>query len=219
MSPLLRLHIDQLTLTINNQTLIDQFSLTLEQGEFVGLHGPSGCGKSTLLRGIAGLLAAESGDVRLGEHSPEELGWPSFRRAVLYVQQTPTLIEGTVRENLARPFSYRALEQEFDVDAAADLLERLELKRSLLDQAAGSLSIGEQQRACLVRALQLKPPVLLLDEPISALDKDAARAVIDLLAEMRDQNQLSAIIATHQRDQVDRICDRWVELQPKGGAS
>lgn len=205
--------VDQLTLNVNHQALIEQFYLQLASGEFIALHGPSGSGKSTLLRAIAGLIEATRGQILLNGQSPETIGWPRFRRQVIYVQQKPTLGEMTVAENLARPFQYATAEQgAYDANHATELLERLYLSSSILNQPASTLSVGEQQRVCLVRALLLEPTVLLLDEPTSALDVNAASAALEILAEARDQRGLSAIVATHDHSRLADLCERTLKL-------
>lgn len=206
------LSVEQLHLDVDGRSLVSDFDVTLTTSLFVTLHGPSGSGKSTLLRAIAGLIEIDAGLIRLEGQSPAVVGWPTFRRRVIYVHQKPTLGEGTVASNLQRPFQYATSDREFDSEQAVTLLERLHVKATSLQQAALSLSVGQQQRVCLVRALLLEPAVLLLDEPTSALDDDAADAVINLLTEYRDQRGLSAIIATHDQSKIDEQCGRRIEL-------
>jgi len=194
--------------------LLEGVDVTAHAGELVGLTGPSGCGKSTLLRAIAGLIDPAGGEVRFQGQAPEEMGWPEYRSRVLLVAQRPVLLDKTVEENLARPFTYRRAAVIFPRERAESLLERLGLGNGRMGQPARSLSVGQQQRVCLVRALLLRPDVLLLDEPTSALDEEAADAVETLVSEEAATGRLSALIVSHDRAQVTRWCARTVDLAP-----
>ncbi|HIJ66317.1 MAG TPA: ATP-binding cassette domain-containing protein, partial [Candidatus Hydrogenedentes bacterium] len=145
-------------------------NLTAAPGELVAVTGPSGCGKTTLLRTVAGLLDALSGTIHLDGHTPAAFGWPQYRRRVVLVDQQPVLLDRSVEENLKRPFSYQSANGGFPAARARTLLDRLGLEPDRWDQRARALSVGQQQRVCLVRALLLAPALVLLDEPTSALD-------------------------------------------------
>ncbi len=107
-----------------------------------------------------------------------------WRRRVHYLAQKPALFDGTVRDNLQKPFELAAVKQDlqFDPAKAAELMERLFLPDDMLDQDARTLSGGEASRIAMVRALLVEPSVLLLDEPLSALDRKAADSVLELVA-------------------------------------
>jgi putative ABC transport system ATP-binding protein len=177
--------------------------------ERVALTGPSGAGKTLTLRAIAGLIDPDSGDLFLHGQRPSELGWPAWRRRVVYVAQRPVMFEGTVTDNLERAFRYRAARGSFGTERASELLRRLGLD-DRLEQAARSLSVGEQQRVALVRALLVDPDVLLLDEPTSALDPEATQNVEELLADGPDG--MAVVVVTHDATQAERLCDRCVAL-------
>ncbi len=209
--PLLELR--DLAVAAGGNMLLRDLGVRLGVGERVGLIGPSGCGKTTLLRAVAHLEDPAAGEVRLEGRAPEEVGWPAFRRRVMLIQQRPVLLPGTVGENLRRPFAYHAAGgRQFPRDRATDLLERLRLGAGRMDQPGESLSEGQQQRVCLIRALLCEPEVLLLDEPTSALDADAVNLVEALLAEEIDRRSLACMVVTHDRAQVERWCDRSVDL-------
>ena len=196
-------------------SLLEGIRVSVDRGEIVGLYGPSGCGKSTLLRCVAGLSDASSGEVRFKGRAAGEEGWPGFRRQVVLVAQQPALLEASVEENLARVFTYQSSERAFPKDEAAELLDRLEVGAQRLGQPARSLSVGQQQRVCLVRALLIRPVVLLLDEPASALDAEAIGLVEELLRESVAEGRCGGILlVTHDLEQIERLCDKSLDLSP-----
>ena len=197
----------------NTKPLIKNLDLCVNQGEFVALLGPSGCGKTTLLRAISGLIDPLEGQILLHDDPSPCGSWPDFRRRVVLIQQTPVLLDDTVENNLQRPFQYQSAKgKQFPAKKAKKLLSNFGLDPSRMQQNAHSLSVGQQQRVCLIRALLLQPEVLLLDEPTSALDPQAVRSVEDLFVTQARNSGLSALLVTHDRDQAKRICDRSVSL-------
>lgn len=165
----------------SGRLILDNANLDVPGGAFVLLTGPSGAGKSTLLRLFCRLEEPQAGAVLLRGHPVSELPPPLLRRRVAYLQQSPTVMPGTVRENLLLPFSFKSAAGAAPPDDAAlsALLARLAAADIPLSQEAATLSVGQRQRLCLARALLTKPEILLLDEPVSALDAESARAVMD----------------------------------------
>ena len=168
------------------------------------LAGPSGSGKSTVLRLLNRLADPNSGTVRYrGEdvcaRDPLEL-----RREVGLVPQLPALLAGTVEDNIR--FAADCAGREPDV---ARLLDLAGLDASFAGRDTKRLSVGEQQRAMLARALALQPSVLLLDEPTSALDPDARGAVERTLADLRRRLEISIVLVTHDLAQARRMSE-WV---------
>jgi ABC-type cobalamin/Fe3+-siderophores transport system ATPase subunit len=172
------------------------------------LLGPSGSGKSTLLRLLNRLADPESGrviyegrDVR--EHDPLAL-----RREVSLVPQLPALIDGTVHDNVA--YGPRLAGRSFD---ARRSLELAGLNPEFEDRDASKLSVGEQQRVMLARALALEPRVLLLDEPTSALDQAARDAVEGTLRRLRARTAISLVVVTHDIAQARRLAEFVVRVE------
>lgn len=190
-------------IAVGGRTLLEGVSLTLEPGRAIALFGPSGCGKTTLLRSVACLDDLAEGEMRLGEQRPADVGAPAWRRRVSYVAQRPVLFEGTLRENLERPFAYRSATKAFDEARAEELLGRFDLAEAA-EQPSGTLSEGQRQRACLARALLIDPEVLLLDEPTSALDTKRRDAVEGALREAFEDGK-SALLVTHELEQAERL--------------
>jgi putative ABC transport system ATP-binding protein len=170
--------------------------------------GPSGSGKSTLLRLLnrladpdAGTVIYEGTDVR--ERDPLEL-----RREVSLVPQLPALIDGTVHDNVA--YGPRLAGHSFD---ARSCLELAGLDPAFEDRDAAKLSVGEQQRVMLARALALDPRVLLLDEPTSALDRAARDAVEATLRGLRARTAISIVVVTHDMEQARRLAEFVVRIE------
>jgi putative ABC transport system ATP-binding protein len=166
--------------------------------------GPSGAGKSTLLRLLNRLADPDAGEVDyngrpLVEYDPLEL-----RREVSLVPQLPALAEGSVADNIR--YAARLADREPDCSRALDLAG---LDNSFADRDTRRLSVGEQQRAMLARALAQTPQVLLLDEPTSALDEEARDAIEQTLAELRREIDVSIVLVSHDPAQARRLGD-WV---------
>ncbi len=193
--------------------LLERLSFALQPGELKAVVGPSGSGKSTLLLAMAGLIDPAAGEVLLRERDGHDWGYAAFRRRVVYVPQKPTLLETTVRHNLERVFAYHSAEgAAFDVDAAGVLFERFRLPLAYFEKDAQELSVGEQQRLCLIRSLLVEPQVLLLDEPTSALDAANRELVEHLLLELAMERCLAAIVVTHDEEQAARLCTQTIDL-------
>ena len=200
-----------LAIAVGGRTLARTIDIQLGPGECFGVTGPSGSGKTTLLRVLAGLADPVEGQISLEERTPEAWGWPEFRSQVVLVSQAPALIDATVRENLARPFRYAGAQRGFPADEARVLLRRLHLEEAVWDQAARTLSIGQQQRVCIARAALLRPKVFLLDEPTSALDPSAAGAVEALLQE-HVKDGAGAVLVSHDPGQQAAWTTRRIDL-------
>ncbi|MCH7958644.1 MAG: ATP-binding cassette domain-containing protein [Candidatus Hydrogenedentes bacterium] len=207
------LQVEDFVVEAGDTLLIEGLSFALAPGEILGLIGPSGCGKSTLLKCIAGLRDPVAGRVTLDAKDPDGQNWPDFRKRVILVDQQPVLLEGTTEENLERPFQYQANADDYPTARAVSLLNSVRIGISKLRQSAVELSVGEKQRVCLVRALLLEPSVLLLDEPTAALDDLSGMSVEGLIREEVTKRRAAAIIVTHDRGQIRRICDREILLE------
>lgn len=208
-----------LAIRAGTRSIQKDISFRLEAGELVGVTGPSGSGKTTLLRTVAGLQDAVAGDVLFQGKGAASWGWPVFRRNVLLVSQQPALFDGSVEDNLRRPFLYHTSHSPYSPARAAQLMQLCGLGEDRLTQEARSLSIGQQQRVSLIRALLLEPPVLCLDEPTSALDEAATRDVQRLISDEAARRGMAALIVTHNKEQAEHWCSRRIALAaPPAGA-
>lgn len=168
------------------------------------LLGPSGSGKSTLLRLLNRLADPDDGVVRFHDTDVRELDPLELRRRVGLVPQLPAPVPGSVADNVC--FGPRLGGRDADPERSVRLAG---LDPDFLDRDASRLSVGEQQRVMLARALALEPEVLLLDEPTASLDSAATAAVEDALATLPD---VSIVLVTHDAAQAERLADRTVRL-------
>ena len=182
-------------------------TVDIEEG-FTAVVGPSGAGKSTLLRLLNRLADPDRGVIRFAGHPLTDYDVLELRRTVALVPQLPALLGGSVEDNVR--FAARLATRDADVAA---VLEASGLDDSFAGRDAGRLSVGEQQRVMLARAVAQAPRVLLLDEPTSALDEASRGAVERTLRELRARLDLSLVLVTHDRDQAERLGDRVVRLE------
>ncbi len=184
--------------------------LRLEEGA-TALLGPSGSGKSTLLRLLNRLADPDSGSVRFHGDDVRSLDPLELRRRACLVPQLPAPLPGSVADNVR--YGPGLCGRAADVDRC---LELAGLSSGYAGREAERLSVGEQQRVMLARALALEPEVLLLDEPTSALDERARAGVEATLARLVTELRVSAVIVTHDRAQAQRLASQTVELADGG---
>jgi len=182
-------------------------NLGLREG-VTALLGSSGSGKSTLLRLLNRLADPDEGIVRFKGEDVTGFDVRELRRSACLVPQLPAPLPGTVADNIRYgPALFgRAVGVEQPLELAG-------LTKLYADRDAEQLSVGEQQRVMLARALALEPDVLLLDEPTSALDDYTRGGVERTLAELAGRSGLSMVLVTHDRAQAERMADRIVELR------
>jgi putative ABC transport system ATP-binding protein len=183
-------------------------TLSVEFGEgMTALVGPSGAGKSTLLRLLNRLADPDSGAIYYRGRDVRDYDVLDLRRQVALVPQLPALLPGSVAENVG--YGPRLCDRECNVDASLALAG---LDGTFAHRAAQQLSVGEQQRVMLARALALEPAVLLLDEPTAALDKGSRDAVERTLLDLHARLSAALIVVTHDQAQARRLGDRVLVL-------
>lgn len=196
------------------QRILDDVSCCAHSAQITTIVGPSGGGKSSLIRLINRLDDPTRGTIRLDGNDISALDPLELRSQVAMVLQKPFMFEGTVLDNLQRPFIYRR-QTPPDADTP-DLLRSLELARlspPLLQRDARTLSLGEQQRVALCRALITTPRVLLLDEPTSALDRPTADHLAGTFREICRREQLTIVLVTHDLRLAENISDYLYYLE------
>ena len=189
-----------------NVTALDNFNLEVKVGELVALLGPSGCGKTTALRVVAGLESQDSGSVRIGDS--DITATPAHKRNMGMVFQAYSLFPNlTAEENVAFGLQMRKVSKGVRLKKAKELLELVGLPAHA-NRFTHQLSGGQQQRVALARALAFEPEILLLDEPLSALD---AQVRVNLREEIR-RLQISlgttTLFVTHDQEEAMAISDR-----------
>ncbi|KQT54563.1 hypothetical protein ASG43_02955 [Aureimonas sp. Leaf454] len=196
--------------TFGAQTVVHDFDLSVERGEFVTFLGPSGCGKTTLLRMVAGFETPTEGRIRIDGRDVTDLA-PNARKIGMVFQAYALFPNMTVADNVA--FGLKVAGRP-KAEIAARVEEMLSLIKlgHLGPRYPYQLSGGQQQRVALARALAVKPQVLLLDEPLSALD---AKIRLSLRGEIRDLQRklgITAIFVTHDQEEALSMSDRIVVL-------
>jgi putative ABC transport system ATP-binding protein len=201
--------------TVAERRLLADVSLTLRVGQPLAIVGSTGSGKSLLVRSLVMLEPIDAGAILFRGKRVKASHVPRFRRDVVYLHQKPAIWEGTVEENLERPFDLAIhQDRDYDLDRAKRLLGQIGRPVSFLAQRADDLSGGESQIAALMRTLLLDPAVLLLDEPTAALDGDSTRAVERLVLEWFDERpeSRSFIWISHSTEQVRRLKCQVVKM-------
>lgn len=181
--------------------------LEIASGRVTALFGPNGSGKSTLLRVIAGLDGPDAGTITLDGRPATEVG-PS---SVAYAFQQSVFFSGTVRRNLALALDLRGVNGDEARQRIDEVTEATETS-ALLGADARHLSGGEGQRVNLARALALRSPLTLLDEPLAQLDGPIRVRLLDDLPDLLAQFAETAIVVTHDLDEAARLADRLVVL-------
>ncbi|BBZ47194.1 ABC transporter ATP-binding protein [Mycobacterium parmense] len=185
---------------------LDGLTATIPAQGVTAVFGPSGSGKSTLLRLCNRLEVPTSGRVMFRGTDIVEIDPLVLRRRVGMCFQRPTPFPGTVADNL------RAADPAASAERMRDTLARVALTGSWLDRDAGALSGGEAQRMCLARTLMARPEVLLLDEPTSAVDAEAAEVIERAVRELAADG-IPALWVSHDASQVGRAADRVLRVQ------
>jgi ABC-type sulfate/molybdate transport systems ATPase subunit len=201
-----RFDISHLSLSRNNQLVLDDISFHVDPNEIVCLLGPSGGGKSSLLRCLNRLAEPPPNSVFLDELDITGMDVMALRRRVGMVFQQVAMFPGTVADNVAYGATIQA--QTLAPEAIAHLLTLADLPAELADRSSQELSGGQAQRVALARALATEPAALLLDEPTSSLDPAATRNVEATMLKLRQTLGLTVLWVTHDPEQARRVADR-----------
>lgn len=194
-----------------DKPVLRDVSLEVQQGELVTLLGPSGCGKSTLLRLIAGFETLDGGQIMLGDQDLAQV--PANRRNVGMVFQNYALFPNmTAFDNVAFGLKLRGVAPKEQAQRVHAMLRRVGLE-AVANHYPHELSGGQQQRVALARAIVVEPRVLLLDEPLSALDAKIRARLRDLLRQVQRELGITTILVTHDQEEALSISDRVLVMQ------
>ena len=205
---------------VEDKCVVDRVTFSIAKGETLGLVGESGSGKSTVARMILGLIAPTSGTVLFdgqlvaGGSSTGQLR--GLRRRVQPVFQDPYAALNprmTVAEIIAEPFRIHRSEQGLPVENARELLNAVGLDESALKRYPHEFSGGQRQRINIARALALRPELLLLDEPVSALDVSVGAQIMNLLRDLQDTFHLTYLFISHSMPLVRYLSTNVIVMQ------
>lgn len=202
--------LQNLTKRFAGAVAVDDLSLDVNDGEFLALLGPSGCGKTTTLRMIAGFVEASHGSISFGDRDVTRL--PANKRNTGMVFQSFALFPHlTVARNVAYGLEMRRVPKSELAERVAKVLDRVQLGR-FAERYPRQLSGGQQQRVALARALVINPDVLLLDEPLSALDAKLRHDVRIQIRQLQQNLGLTTIFVTHDQEEALSLADRLVVM-------
>jgi putative spermidine/putrescine transport system ATP-binding protein len=202
----LPIHIEGLTKKYGSMYALDSVDLEVRSGEFLTLLGPSGSGKTTLLMAIAGFNRPDAGSIRFGDE--EMILAPPHRRNVGMVFQSYALFPHmSVAENVAFPLKLRGVDAAESAERVAEALATVQLE-SFGERGIDQLSGGQRQRVALARAFVFRPRILLMDEPLSALDKKLREQMQIELKHLHEQLGVTTVYVTHDQREALTMSDR-----------
>ena len=200
----------QVSKSFDGKTVLNNLDLQIYNGEFLTILGPSGCGKTTTLRLIAGFEHADSGDIILNGKRINNI--PANNREVHTVFQNYALFPHmSVFENIAFGLKMHKVPKNEIKDKVMDVLHIVKLEE-FVDRKPSQLSGGQQQRVALARALVNKPLVLLLDEPLSALDASLRLNMQKELKQLQRKLGITFVLVTHDREEALSMSDRVIVM-------
>jgi NitT/TauT family transport system ATP-binding protein len=207
----MRLIAEHITHAYDRLPVLDDISFAVAPGEVVAVVGPSGCGKSTLLRILGGIEQPKSGRVLTAGDAAG-----SYNPITFVFQDFALLPWRTVAQNVRLPLESRGLSAAEMTAIIADALARTKLS-DFANAYPKQLSGGMKQRVGIARALAVKPAVLLMDEPLSALDGQTRELLMDDLVQLHAGGHLATVYVTHNLDEAVRLADRVVVLRRRPG--
>ena len=201
------------TKRFGNETAVDQLSLVVPEGKLVSFLGPSGCGKTTVLRMIAGFLNPDEGQILVDGARINNM--PAADRGFGMVFQSYSLFPNmTVAQNVAFPLQIRKVGKQQIAKRVAELLEMIGIPQQR-DKYPDQLSGGQQQRVALARAIAAEPKLLLLDEPLSALDASVREQLRSEIKRLQQESGITTLFVTHDQQEALSISD-YVAVMSNG---
>lgn len=212
LQPAIALH--QLTFGYDKHLLFEDFSLEIQQGDFLCISGESGCGKSTLLRLINGLLLPQKGHVCIQGTPLHHHNLISLRRTMGFVLQESALFSHlTVYQNMCYCLDLEKKTAKAKLSRIKELLPLVNLSESLLLKFPHELSGGQRQRVGIIRGIAHAPRIVLMDEPFSALDPDTRIDLQDLVAHIHHQLKTTFVMVTHSLEEAEKLGTSLLKLK------
>jgi ABC-2 type transport system ATP-binding protein len=207
----MKLEVKNLVKKFKNTLAVNNVSFKIEKNKTLGLLGPNGCGKTTSIGMMLGLITPSSGEILINEiklHSKNRIKLLSLMNfASPYIELPKKL---TVKQNLeiyARLYGVKKISERI-----IEMVEDLNLK-NLLNKKTGELSSGQKNRVSLAKSLINRPKLLFLDEPTASLDPDTGDFVREYLEKYKKNNELTILLASHNMQEVERLCDNLVMMK------
>lgn len=202
--------LNKISISFNGETILKDLSLDIKEGEFVTLLGPSGCGKTTTLRIIAGFLKQDSGDIFFRGRTINKV--PAYKREVNTIFQKYALFPHlNVYENVAFGLRIQKKSEKEINKKVREMLKMVNLE-SYINRRVTSLSGGQQQRVAIARALANEPKVLLLDEPLGALDLKLRKDMQSELKNIHKETGITFVLVTHDQEEALSMSDTVVVM-------
>ncbi|WP_112965020.1 ABC transporter ATP-binding protein [Agrobacterium sp. fls2-241-TYG-188a] len=200
------LHLNRLVKRYDETLAVDDLNLTVNAGEFVSVLGPSGSGKTSILSMVAGFERPSSGEILIGSRNVTQLA-PNDRDIGMVFQKYALFPHLTVRQNIAFPLKLKKRWKERWRSRADEMLELVQLA-SFADRLPAQLSGGQQQRVAVARALAFEPPLMLMDEPLGALDKKLREAMQIEIKRIQQSVGATILYVTHDQEEALTMSDR-----------
>ena len=196
------IRLEHVTKSFGEHTVLDDFSISIPEGEFLTVIGRSGCGKTTMLKMINGLNCPEKGKVYIGGKDIGEENIIELRRKIGYVIQNKGLFPHmTVEKNITYvPVISGKKDKKTNHELACRLIETVGLDQSMLSRYPSELSGGQQQRVAIARTLSYGPEIILADEPTGNLDKETQAEIIEIFKELAHKENKCIILVTHSKE-------------------
>lgn len=202
----MKLEIKNISKAFNEKMVIDNFSMELERGECVGLIGPNGAGKSTLIKIISDVIYPDKGEVLLNGVNVSKM-----KEEIGYLPQYPNFFHWmTAQETLMFMGQLSGLKKEALIKIVPEILAKVGLKEEG-ESKVGNFSGGMKQRLGIAQALIHKPSLLIMDEPVSALDPVGRREVLNLIEEIKQDTTI--LLSTHILSDAEEICERFIMIK------
>lgn len=196
--------------TGNNKNILNNFTISINSGDYISIVGPSGSGKSTFLKLCCHLISPTEGEIKYKNKSIIEQNPTDLRKEIAYCFQTPILFGETVMDNISFPYLIRNI--KVDLKRAEELFLLFNLDKDYVKKETKNLSGGEKQRIALIRTLLFEPEILLLDEITSALDVENTSIVENVIKSL-NENGTTILWVTHNPEQSRRNAHKLLTIE------